>query len=149
MRRFYWDLARAKSFLEKSQTPWTPAVSTFYALDSALGVMEEEGLSHILARHARVGRAAREGIKSLGLSLFADEAFASNTVTAIKAPDGLDVNMLRRVLREEHQVIVAGGQQKLAGKIFRIGHMGWVDEEDIEEIMKALKEALPKAGFMS
>jgi aspartate aminotransferase-like enzyme len=144
MPRFYWDFAKAKSFLEKGQTPWTPALSLFYALDVALGLMEQEGLPNIIARHARVGRAAREGVKSLGLSLFADEAFASNTVTAIKSPNGVDIKALLQILREERDIILAGGQQKLAGKIFRIGHLGWVDEADINQVVTALRETLPR-----
>jgi len=148
MPRFYWDFAKAKKFLEeKGQTPWTPAVSTFYALAVALELIEQEGLPNVFARHARVAKAARDGIKSLGLSLFPDEAYASNTITAIKAPPGVDVKRLLQVLREEHQVILAGGQQQLEGKIFRIGHLGWVTEADIREVIAALEVALPRAGY--
>jgi len=148
MPRFYWDFAKAKKFLEeKGQTPWTPAVSTFYALAVALELIEQEGLPNVFARHARVAEAARSGIKALGLSLFPDEAYASNTTTAIKAPLGVDVKRLLQVLREEHQVILAGGQQQLEGKIFRIGHLGWVTEADIGEVIAALKAALPQAGY--
>jgi len=148
MPRFYWDFAKAKKFLEeKGQTPWTPAVSTFYALAAALELIEQEGLRNVFTRHVRVAKAARDGIKSLGLSLFPDEAYASNTVTAIKAPPGVEAKRLLQVLREEHQVILSGGQQRLEGKIFRIGHLGWVSEADIKEIVAALKVALPRAGY--
>lgn len=147
MPRFYWDFGKAKSFLEgKSQTPWTPAVSTFYALAVALDMVDRETLPSVFARHARVAKAARDGIKSLGLSLFADEAHASNTVTAIKGPQGVDVKRLLQILRDEYGVVLAGGQQKLDGKIFRIGHLGWVTEADIREIIAALQAALPRAG---
>ena len=147
MPRFYWDFGRAKSYLEKGQTPWTPAVSTVFALSVSLEMMIKEGLPNIVARHARVGKASRDGIKSLGLSLFAQESHASNTVTAIKAPDGLEVKKMLQILRDEHQVILAGGQQELAGKIFRIGHLGWVTENDIGAVISALKVVLPQAGF--
>ena len=147
MPRFYWDLAKAKSYLEKGQTPWTPAVSVVFALSVALDMMLQEGLPNIIARHERLGKATRDGVKSLGLSLFADEGCASNTVTAISSSNGLDVKELRRILREEHQIVLGGGQQKLDGKIFRIGHLGWVTETDIERVMSALKVALPRAGF--
>ena len=151
MPRFYWDFAQAKSYLEKAtvQTPWTPAISTIFALSASLEMMLSEGLTNIIARHARVGKAARDGIKSLGLSLFAEESHASNTVTAVAASDGLDINKMRQILREEHQVVLAGGQQRLDGKIFRIGHLGWVTEDDIEAVISALKVALPQAGFRS
>ena len=147
MPRYYWDFAKAKSFLEeKGQTPWTPALSTFYALAAALELVEKEGLPNVFARHVRVSKATREGVKSLGLTLFPDEAFASNTITAIKAPQGVDVKRLLQILREEHQVVLSGGQQRLDGKIFRIGHLGWVNEADIDEVMKALRASLPKVG---
>lgn len=147
MPRFYWDFSKAKSFLEKAQTPWTPAVSNFYALLVALELMEKEGLPNIFARHARLGKAAREGAKSFGLSLFADESVASNTVTAVKVPEGVDGKKLVQILREEQGVVLAGGQQRLDGKVFRIGHLGWVNEADIQEVIAALKIALPKVGL--
>ncbi|MDP2744567.1 MAG: aminotransferase class V-fold PLP-dependent enzyme, partial [Dehalococcoidia bacterium] len=147
MPRYYWDFAKAKSFVEKGQTPWTPAVSTAYALDLATEKMLAEGMSNIFARHARVGKAAREGAKALGLALFALEAYASNTVTAVKGAEGMDVKKLVRTLREEHQVHIAGGQDKLDGKIFRIGHLGWVTEDDIREVFSAVKIVLPQVGF--
>jgi len=151
MPRFYWDFAQAKSYLEKAtvQTPWTPAISTVFALSASLEMMLSEGLTNIIARHARVGKAARDGIKSLGLSLFAEESHASNTVTAVAASDGLDINKMRQILREEQQVVLAGGQQRLDGKIFRIGHLGWVTEDDIEAVISALTVVLPQAGFRS
>ena len=147
MPRFYWDFTQAKSFLERGQTPWTPAISIVFAMDVALDMMLKEGLAGIFARHARVGKAAREGVKALGLSLLADEDYVSNTVTAVTAPEGLDVRKLRRILREEHQVVLAGGQGKLEEKIFRIGHLGWVTEENIKRVLSALKVALPQAGW--
>ncbi len=149
MPRFYWDFTQAKNYLEKGQTPWTPAISTVFALSVALEMMLKEGLPNIIARHARAGGAAREGVKSLGLSLFAEETYASNTVTAVSSSDGLDIKKLLRILREEHRIVLGGGQQKLDGKIFRIGHLGWVTEEDIKTVISALKVALPQAGFVT
>jgi len=147
MPRFYWDFSQAKSYLERGQNPWTPAISIVFALSVALDMMFKEGLPNVIARHARIGQITRDGIKSLGLPLFAEESHASNTVTAIAAPDGLDITKLRQILREEHQIVLAGGQQRLDGKIFRIGHLGMVTEKDIEDIISALKTVLPKAGF--
>ena len=147
MPRFYWDFAKAKSYLEKEQTPWTPAITTIFALSASLEMMLKEGLANIIARHAQVGQAARDGIKSLELSLFAEESHASNTVTAVAASDGLDTKKMLRLLREEHGMVLSGGQQTLDGKIFRIGHLGWVTEDDIEAVISALKVVLPQAGF--
>jgi len=147
MPRYYWDFAKAKSFLDKGQTPWTPALTTIYALAAALELFEREGLANIVARHARVGAKARDGVKSLGLSLFPEDSCASNTVTAVKAPEGLDVKKLLKILREEYNIVLAGGQQRLDGQIFRIGHLGYVNEGDIDAVIEALKVALPQAGF--
>jgi aspartate aminotransferase-like enzyme len=149
MPRFYWDFTKAKSYLEKGQTPWTPVLPIFFTLSLSLEMMLKEGLANITARHARVANAAREGIKSLGLSLFAEEGHASNTVTAVAASDGLDTKKMLRILREEHQMVLGGGQLRLDGKIFRIGHLGWVTEKDIEAVISALKVTLPQAGFRS
>ena len=148
MPHFYWDFGKARSYLEKGQTPWTPVVPIVFALAVSLEMMLKEGLPEIVARHARIGKAACDGVKSLGLSLYADENYASNTVTAVAATNGLDTKKLIGIMREEHQIVLAGGQQSLGGKIFRIGHLGWVTEEDIETVISALKTALPKAGFV-
>jgi aspartate aminotransferase-like enzyme len=147
MPRFYWDFGKARSYLEKGETPWTPVVSVVYALEISLKMMLKEGLANIFARHARVAKAAREGIKSLGLSPFAEESHASNTVTSVAASNGLDTKKMLKIMREEEHVVLAGGQQKLDGKIFRLGHLGWVTEKDIEIVISALKKVLPKAGF--
>ena len=145
MPRYYLDFSKAKDFLQKGQTPWTPAISIFYALDLTLDLMLSEGLDNIFTRHARVAQTARNGVKSLGLSLFPDEKYASNTVTAVNAADKIDVSQLIQMLREEYEVIIAGGQQKLSGKIFRIGHLGLVYEDDIRLVLEAIRKALPKA----
>ncbi|MBM3155659.1 MAG: alanine--glyoxylate aminotransferase family protein [Chloroflexi bacterium] len=147
MPRFYWDFTRAKEFLQKNQTPWTPAVSIFYALDIALPLMLEEGLPNIFARHARLGRKAREGVKSLGLTLYAEEKVASDTVTAVNAPPGVDGKKITEIMRDEHGIVLSGGQSTLAGKIFRIGHLGFVTDSEIDDVIRELRHALPKAGY--
>lgn len=145
--RFYWDFAKAKSYLEKGQTPWTPAMSLVYAFSASLKMLSKEGIDKIVARHAHTAQMTRDGVKALGLSLFADEKYASNTVTSIAASNGLDTKLLSKIMREEFDIVLGGGQQSMAGKIFRIGHLGWVSEDDIKAVLEALKIALPKAGF--
>jgi len=147
MPRFYFDLGKAKSSAEKGQTPWTPAVSIYYALDVALEMMLKEGLESIFARHARIGELTRQQVKALGLEILADERFASNTVTAVKVPEGVDGKALNKMMREEYNTVLAGGQAALMGKIFRIGHLGLVSETDILNCVDALKQALPRVGF--
>ncbi len=148
MPRFYFDLAKARDFLQKSQTPWTPAMSVFFGLDLALEKMAAEGSESIYTRHANIGRTVREGVKALGLELLAaDERYASNTVTAVRCPEGVEVSALRKMLEDDYNVVVAGGQARLAGKIFRFGHLGLVSEEDIRQALDALTEALPRLGY--
>jgi aspartate aminotransferase-like enzyme len=147
MPRFYWDFTRAKNYLEKGQTPWTPSISVFFALDVSLDMMLKEGLANVFARHAKLGDMTRKGVKSLGLSLFpADEKYASNTVTAVNASDKMNVSKMQQILRDEYKVVVSGGQGDLTGKIFRIGHLGWVTDADIKETLGAIGKALPKAS---
>src|SRR6266498_1065898 len=148
MPRFYLDLGRHRDALPKGQTPWTPAMSIFFGLDVALERMAEEGAERIFTRHASIGRIVREGVKALGLELLCqDERFASDTVTAIKCPEGVEVSALRNAMEDDYNVILAGGQGKLQGKIFRIGHLGLVEEGDIRETLAALEETLAKLGF--
>jgi aspartate aminotransferase-like enzyme len=147
MPRFYWDFGQARSYLEKGENPWTPAVSVVFAMSVALDMMLKEGLANIFARHERIGQMVRDGVKKLGLSIFADEKHASNTVSAVAVPDGLDSKKMRQIMQSDYGIVLAGGQQRLDGKIFRIGHLGLVTEKDIRELLSALKAALPKAGF--
>jgi aspartate aminotransferase-like enzyme len=146
MPRYYWDLGLARSWLERGQTLATPAISVFFALHEALRMLEAEGLDEAIARHRRIGERIRAGVQELGLELFADPAVASNTVTAVRAPPGVDGNAIVATLRDEHGIELAGGQGAFAGKLFRIGHLGWVTEADMDLVVEALRVALPKLG---
>jgi len=145
MPKFYFDYARAKKFAAEGQTPWTPAVAIFFGLDVALDMMLKEGLQNIFARHTRVADKARKWAKAKGMRLVPDEKFASNTVTAVNAPDDMDVSKFLSMLRDEYKVVIAGGQGAMKGKIFRIGHLGFVGEKDMDEVLAAMDKALPKA----
>ncbi|HXK32740.1 MAG TPA: alanine--glyoxylate aminotransferase family protein, partial [Dehalococcoidia bacterium] len=146
--RYYFDYTKAKSYLEKGQTPWTPAVSVYFAMDVALAKLRQEGLPAIHERHARLGQFTRDNVKSLGLKLLAkDERYASNTVTAVWVPDGVEGPALNKMMRTEYNTVLAGGQGSLTGKIFRIGHLGLVSQEDLQACFDALKQALPRVGY--
>ena len=106
-----------------------------------------EGMGSVFERHAAIGRMTRSGIKELGLSLFPHESVASDTVTAVNVPDGVDARRLLTLMREEHEVVLAGGQGSLSGKIFRVGHMGVCTPEDIQGVLDALAIVLPRVGF--
>lgn len=145
MPRFYWDFAKAKSYLEKGQTPWTPAVSLFFALGKALDMILGEGLENVFSRHARLAQHTRDGLRAIGIKLFADPDHASKTVTSAIIPEDVDGKRLLKILRGKYNIVLSGGQQKLEGKIFRIGHMGWVSDKDIDEVLNGLSMALPEA----
>ena len=147
MPRFYLDVSAYKRYYEIGQPPYTPAISQMFALDVALEKILAEGLGSVFERHALIGRLTRDGVKALGLSLFPDEKVASNTVTAVRVPDGVDGARLLELVRTEHGVVLAGGQQSLSGKIFRIGHMGYCSREDIQGVLDALAIVLPQVGF--
>ena len=147
MPRFYFDLSEYKRYYEIGQPPYTPSVSAMFALDLALEKIMAEGMGSVFERHAAIGRMTRSGIKELGLSLFPHESVASDTVTAVNVPDGVDARRLLTLMREEHEVVLAGGQGSLSGKIFRVGHMGLCTPEDIQGVLDALAIVLPRVGF--
>ena len=149
--RWYLDFARERKFQQKSQTYSTPAVSVLYAMQEGLAIMREEGMDGVWARHARVGDMVRAGVDALGLKLLAAEGHRSNTVTAIHNPvDGPDaLKELLTALRTNHGLVLAGGQGDLSGKIFRIGHLGMIDEGDVYSILATLEQGLHETGMRS
>ena len=147
MPRFYFDLRRARTSLERGETPWTPAVSLFFQLDKALELMFAEGMDAIYERHRRLARMTRDGIRSLGLELLASEGVESDTVTAVKIPEGVDGSKFTKVAREQFDTVFAGGQGPLRGKIFRFGHLGYVDEADVRAGLDAVEQTLVSLGY--
>ncbi|GAC1361375.1 MAG: alanine--glyoxylate aminotransferase family protein [Ktedonobacteraceae bacterium] len=147
--RFYFDWTSTRKQLETVwQHPMTPPVSLFYALDVALEMMLAEGRDAIFARHARAGEYVRGRVKALGLELLAtDLRYASNTVTAIKTPQGIETKALLNTLRSEDHVVLADGQDHMKGKIFRVGHLGYFTETDLVQAMDAVEQRLHEAGF--
>ena len=141
MPRLYWDWAGFRKEMAKLQTPYTPAISLYYALREALRMIGEAGLATVLERHATLGRACREGVTALGLELLADPRYYSDTVTAIRVPQGIEPAALRKAVRQRG-VIIAGGQGTLTDSIVRIGHLGHVTEADLRAGLQALREAL-------
>jgi serine---pyruvate transaminase len=116
------------------------------ALDVALGLLLEEGLEIAFERHARLGRACREGVKAMGLELFSPDEERSAVVTAVRVPDGVDGTEIVSFLRDQFGITIANGQGELKGKIFRIGHIGWFDVFDISTALAAVELALVDAG---
>ncbi len=146
MPRFYFDLAMHRDSATKGETPWTPAVGVCFALDVALGLLEEEGYPAIFARHAECGAAARAGLTALGVRLFADPACASDTVTSALVPSGVEWSALNKELRSRG-LVLAGGQGSLTGRVFRLGHLGAVTVDDILAAMAILEDAFQALGL--
>lgn len=146
MPRFYWDLKAAQKSYVKKQTPYTPAVSLFYALQAALRLVRAETIEAVWQRHALMGGMCRAGALAAGLTLLAkDAAYASNTVTAIVSPT--DPKSLRKVARDRLGVQLAGGQAELEPTIFRIGHLGYVTPNDVIQALSAVDISLVLLGM--
>ena len=147
MPRFYFDLEAARKLVEKGQTPWTPAVPQLFGLREGIRLIMEEGLDNCYARHERMGRMARSGCAALGLKLLAAPECASPAVTGVWAPEGLEAKAIRKLALEKYGVVFAGGQGKLAESIFRIGHLGFVNETDVLTAMAVIGAVLNEMGF--
>ena len=139
MPRYYFDLRKHRAGLASGETPWTPAIAVAYQVDEGVRLMTEEGKDGVFARHAACAAATHAGLEALGFALFADAANRSLTVTAAHIPDGLDWKAFNAELRSRG-LVVAGGQGKLTGKVFRVGHLGAVSVDDILSCMATLEE---------
>jgi aspartate aminotransferase-like enzyme len=147
MPRFYFDLMEAKTFAEKGQNPFTPALPQIYGLQESLRLLRQEGLQNVFARHQRLADATRAGVKALGLTLFAKASCASNCITAITAPEALGPDKIRKLLLQKYGLVLAGGQSHLKDSVFRIGHLGYVSDTDILGCMAALGAGLKELGL--
>lgn len=144
---FYLDLIRIRKFHEKSETPFTPAVSIFYALDEALEMIREEGIENRIRRHEMCAKGIIEGAKAIGLKLLPrEERFASRTVNAIVNPEGINDLDVRMHLLKEYGIAIAGGIGPTKGRIFRIGTMGQVSKQNVLDTLNAIEDALQKLG---
>jgi serine---pyruvate transaminase len=144
--RYVMEWERTRKAQAKLDAPFTPAVSIVRALNVALGLLLDEGLEAAFDRHARLGRACREGAKAMGLELFSPDEERSAVVTAIRAPEGVDATEIVSGLRDRFGITIANGQGELKGKIFRIGHIGWFDVFEITTALAAVELVLTDAG---
>ena len=109
--------------------------------------MKEEGLDNIIARHTRLAKGLRAALKAIGLKLFVeDEAIASTSITAVLPPEGVSVPDIRKIMKNDYDIVVANGQNKLKDKIFRMGTLGFVSERDVITAVGALEATLYKLG---
>lgn len=147
--RFYWDWTAYKEALEResSESPWTPAISVIAGLAAALRVAREEGREAILARHVLLARAVKAGALALGLPLMGEDPERAVVVTAVRNPPGLTDTQIVGLLRSKHGIIVAPGQGPMKGKVFRIGHLGWLEPLDVLRFLGALELVLHELGY--
>lgn len=144
--KYYFNFKKElKKLVKDNETNFTPAVSLIMGLREALNMIKEDGLEKAFKRHARLADATRAAAKALGLELYAPDS-PSNAVTAIKAPAGIDGQKIVKILRDKHNITIAGGQSEAKGKIFRIAHMGYLDAYDIIMVISALEMTLKELG---
>jgi aspartate aminotransferase-like enzyme len=144
--RFYFDFKKEMKNLTQNQSAYTPAVSLVMGLAESLKRIQEERLENVFARHAKLAKATREAMLALGLKLYAPQAY-SNAVTAVVAPPGVDGQKVVKILRDKHNLTIAGGQDQAKGKIFRIAHLGYVDQFDIILAVAAVEMTLKELGY--
>lgn len=144
--RYYLDLGKYKKDAAKNTTPFTPPVNMFFALQAALQMMQKEGLENIFARHQRLTAATRAAVKALDLPLLAPDTAASPSITAVM-PDSVDAEKVRSLMKKRFDIALAGGQDHLKGKIFRIGHLGFVSDRDLLAALSALEATLLELGY--
>jgi len=143
--KFYLNLKSYKKSLLSNSNPYTPAVNLVFALDEALKMMREEGLDKIFLRHNKHKLAMSNAVKALNLKLFADERYLSPSITAIKTGE-IDAEEFRRKIKNKFDILLAGGQDHLKGKIFRVGHLGYVNDRDIVTVISAISKTLLDQG---
>jgi serine---pyruvate transaminase len=142
---FYFDLKAARKKIKEFDTPYTPAHTLILALRASLRRIKEEGIENVLQRHRRMSEACQAGIAALGLELYSSRP--AEGLTAFCVPAGLKDSKIRGVMSERFGIYTVGGQDKLKGKIIRIGHMGYTDEIDVVGTLAALEIALAELGY--
>jgi aspartate aminotransferase-like enzyme len=147
--RFYFDWTAYKESYELTnrESPWTPAISIVQGLQAALRLYFQDGPEVAFTRHRLLSQAIKEGVRALGLDLFGEAIERGWTVTAVRAPEGIDANRICAEIRADHGIILAPGQGPLKGKVFRIGHLGYYDRLDMIRGLAALEMVLEKLGY--
>ena len=144
--RYYLDLGKYRKEAAKNTTPFTPPVNMFFGLQVTLQMMKAEGLENVFARHKRLMTTTRAAVKALGLPLFATDDAASPAITSVMPPESVDAQKVRTLMRKRFDIALADGQDHLKGKIFRIGHLGFVSDRDILAAISSLEAVLRELG---
>ena len=145
--RAYWDWKPVLERNQRGEFPYTPATTLLFGLEEALRMLNEEGLENVFRRHARLGEACRRAARALGLELLCrDPADHSNTLTAIVMPKGFDSDELIRLAYQRLQLSLGVGLGAVKGKVFRIGHLGNLNELDLLGGLAGVEMALKELG---
>ena len=145
--RSYWDWSTMLASNEGGYFPSTPATNLLYGLDEALAMLREEGLENTLKRHARLARATRAAVAAWGLKNFClEESGFSSAQTTVKMPDGTDADALRKIILERFDMSLGSGLGKLKGQVFRIGHLGDINELMVAGTLCGIEMGLELAG---
>jgi aspartate aminotransferase-like enzyme len=139
---YYFDLTSVRDYASRRETPFTPAISLYYALDETLKMMREEGLEKRFQRHSKCAKAFYTAFESLGLKAYAGKNVRSNTVIAVNLPSGVDSAKIREIMKERYKVVVSGGLGKIRQLILRVGCMGIISEAEVFTTINALENAL-------
>ena len=143
--KYYLDYRKAYESGLEGSVPYTPAVTLLTALQCALNRIRKEGIRNTIARHKRLALATRSAMKALGLPLFA--AAPANTLTSIRLPAEIDGKAFISLMRDTYGITYAGGQSQLSGKIVRIAHLGWMNENDVIVAISAFERGLVEIGY--
>ncbi len=143
--KFYFDAKKAKKNLLDKTTPWTPAVSLVIQQKKALDIIVGMGLEKLFAHHRILGDATRAGVKALGLELLAERP--GNILTAVKTPGGIDGGKIVKTMQNKYMAYIAGAQDPMKGKFFRIAHLGYMGGFDIITALTALEMTLADLGY--
>jgi aspartate aminotransferase-like enzyme len=145
--KFYFDWGPYAKNLEKETTPFTPPVSLIVGLAESIKMMREETIEGIIARHSMLAEATRRGCEALGMKLFAPPEGRGSAVTPVWVPEGVDGKAIVKIMKNKYGVTIAGGQDDYAGRIFRVGHLGYFGEFDIITTLAALEMTLAELGY--
>jgi aspartate aminotransferase-like enzyme len=143
--KYYFDLKKALKSYDKNDTPFTPAVSLIIALKEAIEFIKKEGIENRWKRFEKMAQAVRQAAESLGLKTFSKRP--SSSVTAVYSPSGIKSTEIVKTLRKKYGLSIAGGQEEVKDKIFRIAHMGWINEQDLFVCFSLLENVLKELGY--
>jgi len=145
--RAYWDWSEQMTFNERGFFPYTPATNLLYGLEASLAMLREEGLDAVFARHARFAEAARCAVAGWGLATYAAEpAEASASLTAVEMPRGHDADAVRAAILERFDMSLGTGLGALKGKVFRIGHLGDLNDLTLMGTLAGVEMGLDLVG---